>query len=221
MKTTKFIKIAIAENQKLYSSALYFYFRHDDEFKLMFTSNNYSELINNISGQSIDVLLINLNICGHNVKGLIKKIRSIDKGVKIIVLSSSDDKDTILNSLSQGADCFIPVECSIDELQVAIRSVNNLGHYFTEKVSSVLHKKYVENYNLNPVFSRTGILFTQPEIDIIRLTCNEMTSKLIAKELNLSERTIEAYRKKIFTKIGCKNIAGMTIFAVKNEIIAF
>ena len=59
---------------------------------------------------------------------------------------------------------------------------------------------------------------SQKEIDVILLICQEKTNKEIADELNLSIRTIEGYRDKIFEKIGAKNSAGVVVYAIKNKI---
>jgi DNA-binding NarL/FixJ family response regulator len=61
--------------------------------------------------------------------------------------------------------------------------------------------------------------FTSKEVKIIRLICEQHTSKEIAKELGLSHRTIESCRETILKKTRSKNIVGAVLFAIRNKII--
>lgn len=57
------------------------------------------------------------------------------------------------------------------------------------------------------------------EKDIIKLICQQQTTQQIADKIYLSKRTVEGYRIKILEKINAKNIAGVVIFALKNNIL--
>ena len=70
------------------------------------------------------------------------------------------------------------------------------------------------------VFSEreTLIKFTEKEISIIKLICEEKSSKEIGELLFLSARTIERIRSKILDKMKVKTPAGMAIYAIKNNL---
>jgi len=53
---------------------------------------------------------------------------------------------------------------------------------------------------------------------IIRLICNQKTSKQIAYELNYTTRTVEDYRKKIMKKTKVINSVGLVVFAIRHGI---
>ncbi len=60
--------------------------------------------------------------------------------------------------------------------------------------------------------------FSERELEIIVLICQQATTKEIASKLFLSIRTIEGYREKIQEKMNVKNAAGIVVYAVKNGI---
>lgn len=60
--------------------------------------------------------------------------------------------------------------------------------------------------------------FNDKELTIIKLICQEASSKDIASQMFLSLRTIEGYRDKIQEKIKAKNTAGIVIYAIKTGI---
>lgn len=56
------------------------------------------------------------------------------------------------------------------------------------------------------------------EIQIIRMVCQEMSSKQIGAELGFSRKSIETYRQTIMRKIGAINTAGLVVYAIRNGI---
>jgi DNA-binding CsgD family transcriptional regulator len=60
---------------------------------------------------------------------------------------------------------------------------------------------------------------TDKEITILRLMCEEKSTKEIAEVVELSPRTVEAIRDKLKVKTGAKSTAGLIMYAVKNNIL--
>jgi DNA-binding CsgD family transcriptional regulator len=59
----------------------------------------------------------------------------------------------------------------------------------------------------------------EKEITILRLMCEEKSTREIAEAVELSPRTIEAIRDKLKLKTGAKSTAGLIMFAVKNKLL--
>ena len=55
--------------------------------------------------------------------------------------------------------------------------------------------------------------FTRRELQVLELILNEKSSATIGLELGISERTVETYRKSIYTKAGVKSIVGLVKYA--------
>jgi DNA-binding CsgD family transcriptional regulator len=62
-------------------------------------------------------------------------------------------------------------------------------------------------------------VLTDKEITILRLMCEEKSTREIAEAVELSPRTIEAIRDKLKVKTGTKSTAGLIMFAVKNNLL--
>jgi DNA-binding CsgD family transcriptional regulator len=63
------------------------------------------------------------------------------------------------------------------------------------------------------------VQLTEKEIIILRLMCEEKSTKEIADIVDLSPRTVEAIRDKLKTKTGTKSMAGLVMYAVKAGIV--
>ena len=60
---------------------------------------------------------------------------------------------------------------------------------------------------------------SEKELRVLRLMCEEKTTKEIADIVEISPRTVEAIRDKLKTKTGAKSMAGLVMYAVKNGIM--
>jgi DNA-binding CsgD family transcriptional regulator len=72
--------------------------------------------------------------------------------------------------------------------------------------------------NVKPSFNQ-DIEFTERELEVLKLICEEKTAAEIGKELFISARTVEGHRTKLIEKVGVRNTAGLVMFALKNGIV--
>ena len=59
---------------------------------------------------------------------------------------------------------------------------------------------------------------SEKELTVLKLMCQEKSTREIAEAVDLSPRTVEAIRDKLKTKTGAKSTAGLILFAVKNKL---
>ncbi|MFH1319335.1 MAG: helix-turn-helix transcriptional regulator, partial [Bacteroidota bacterium] len=76
----------------------------------------------------------------------------------------------------------------------------------------------VKRKTIDPSFN-TDIDLSKREIEILKLICDEFTNSEIAKKLLLSIRTVEGYRESLMEKTGVRNIAGLVVYALKNDLM--
>lgn len=60
---------------------------------------------------------------------------------------------------------------------------------------------------------------SERELEILKLICREYTNKEIADALSVSIRTVEGHRKRLLSKFGVKNTAGLVVAALRNNLI--
>ena len=71
---------------------------------------------------------------------------------------------------------------------------------------------------LMAVQNSSSINFTDKELKIISLICDQYQNDEIAKKLKLSKRTVEGYREFILKKMKVKNTAGLVVYAIRNKL---
>lgn len=63
------------------------------------------------------------------------------------------------------------------------------------------------------------IELSDKELQVIKMLCKQYTSKDIADKMGLSFRTVEGYRFDLQKKLKAKNVVGIVIYAIKNDLV--
>jgi DNA-binding NarL/FixJ family response regulator len=162
-----------------------------------------------------DVVLLDLRMPVMDGVEAHKQIRKLYPEIKVIILTMEDDEQYILHLISEGVNGYLLKNADPDEMEKAILKVVENGYYFSENISTLVVKGMVKKDTSEAV---PNLDFNERELQILELICKEFTASEIAEELNLSVRTVEGYRQKLIDKAGVKNVAGLVIFAVKNNL---
>jgi two-component system, NarL family, response regulator DegU len=132
--------------------------------------------------------------------------------IKVLIFSRHETIFSNMRLIQLGADGIINKKSAIDELINAVHSVyEGMVVYQNAKA----HKKIVDSKkeNTKPVDE-----FTELEIKILWLICDQKSAKEIADELGISVNTVGKYRTELMRITQSKNMAGMITFAVRNGI---
>ena len=132
--------------------------------------------------------------------------------LKILTLSVHEEYFVIKQMLENGSDGYVSKGVSARELFEAIKSVNSVGYFLSNRVQNVVNK--------NRLNQEDRIKFNESELAIIALIFKEYSNVQIASELNISKNTIATYRTRILNKVGVKNTVGLILYALRTGICA-
>lgn len=166
---------------------------------------NFMELKEVLKEQSFDVLLLDIHFGKHDGRAIIQEIKQLMPDMKVIALTSHSDSVTIKSSVNAGFDGYLLKIDSREEIERALKAVTNNEKYFSPKTQQVFFETQT---------SKTKTELTEREKEILQLIVQEKTTKEIAEQLCLSEKTIETHRASIMLKLEVKNIAGMVKKAI-------
>ncbi len=133
--------------------------------------------------------------------------------INVLALSMSDDENSIIKMIKNGARGYILKDAHPKELEHAIDSVMAIGFYYSDRVTGTLVKK-IKDDDRNLLYK-----LNEKEIEFLKLACTEMTYKEIAYAMHLSPRTIDGYRDQLFEKLEVRSRVGLVTFAIKNGIV--
>ncbi|MFB9079303.1 response regulator [Flavobacterium procerum] len=145
---------------------------------------------------------------------VLKVIEEKEEEYKILLLTQHLDEQIIDAAYHHGARGFLHKNCTAHDLKFAIDNIIKIGY---NNVSEIL--KRVRNYDNNSG-KKENINLTQREFDFLRLVCDEreLTYEQMAEIMNLSIKSIEAYRATLFEKYNIKSKVGLVLFSFKHRL---
>lgn len=212
------IKVAIADDHKLFREGLRFLMDQMDNLEVVFEASNGRELLDNIESHQPDVLLLDLDM--PEVDGLeaLKQLRPKYPDLGIIILTMHSDSKMVAYLMELGANSYLLKDTSPEEFKKAIANVVEEGFYFNKMVSQAMLVGLQGQSKKKPSLGHNEAL-TSRELEVLELICQEYTAKEIADKLFISHRTVEGHRKNLIEKLGVKNTAGLIVKAIKEGII--
>jgi DNA-binding NarL/FixJ family response regulator len=219
-KAMRKVNLAIVDDQQLFREGLIALISDVPHYHFVMEADSGSSLLNQLAEASTlpNVLLMDLKLPDINGVQLNNMIKQQYPSVHIIVVSMYNEERLIARMIEAGASGYLEKNCSKAELMTAIDTTMQLGFYFNlTTLKAIHHSRLYKKAGLKTVNS-IELNLTTREIEILKMICMELTNAEIAQQLFLSARTVDGHRNNLLAKTGCKNTAGLVIFAIRNAI---
>ncbi len=213
------IRYVIVDDHKIFRKGLRLALADDHRLKCTGEASDGVELLQLLEKQTPDVLLLDLSMPGMGGKESLSLVRSAHPTIKVLILTMYDEDQFILDLMGAGANGYLLKNAEPDDIVLAMRTVYENDFYFSDLVSATLLRKIMTKTTVTSRMAEPAKL-NRNETEVLRLICAEHTAAEIAREIHLSQRTIEGIRSALLEKTGARNTAGLVVYAVKNKIVA-
>lgn len=215
------IKVMVVDDQTLLKETLLFMLKQDGDIEGYDGGFNGREAVENIVTINPDVVLMDLRMPIMGGMEALKTIKSMDNDIKVIILTTFEDEERIIESMSLGADGYIVKDIRPDALILAVKSAYSglyvMHRHIIDSVKNRMSNSKKVNHRSEEIIDQYNL--TTSEIDIIRLLADGKSNREIACELNFTEGTIKNKVSKLLGKIGLKDRTQVVVFALKENII--
>ncbi|SNR76904.1 response regulator [Lutibacter flavus] len=218
----KKIKVHIADDHQILIDGIYAVLSSEENIEVVGSSLNGEDVLKWFASNEADILILDINM--PNVDGIevLQSFIKIGFQQKTIVLSSYDDIKLIKEVLKIGAKGFLAKKCAGENIVEAINTVYGGKQYFSESIQDKLLSTFSKEVSSMEQTSQDGSFFsslTPRETEVLRLIAQQFNTKEIGTELHISKNTVETHRKNLINKLKVKNVVGLAIYAVKNNIV--
>ena len=211
------IQIVLADDHEIFRDGFRVMLKKQTGVNLIGEAENGEELLKLVEELQPDVVITDIKMPKLDGIGATKIITKKFPHIGVISLSMFDEENLIIDMLEAGAKGYLLKNAHKDEIIAAVEAVHNDQTYYCNHTSRKLTKMIADS-SFNPNRRAVKPDFSDKEINVMRLVCQEFSNKEIALQLKLSVRTIEGYREKIQEKINARNTAGIVVYAIKNRI---
>ncbi|HEY1056207.1 MAG TPA: response regulator transcription factor [Emticicia sp.] len=213
------MRILIADDHKFILDSLEMLISTMPEHEVIGTYSNGGEVLQALEKNSdVDAILSDYNMGELNGIAMTKQIKQRYTHIKILLLTVSEDAETIKEAFEAGVSGYVMKKAGKAELQKALNTIAAGEKYFSESVVFELLNRDKKIFDLVQESNQTGLL-TERELEIIRLIVKELSTNQIANKLFISPATVETHRHNILKKLGVKNSIGIVMYAVNNKLV--
>ena len=211
------IKVIIADDHALFRAGVKTALSIKKDVELIAEADNGMQLLNLLKHMEPDVILLDIQMPIMDGIATLPEIRKLYPQVKVIILSMHNDHSMISKLMEIGANSYLTKNSDPENIYNAIKTCYEQEFYFNELTNKALLTG-LRTRRPEPALPQDANL-TEKETIILKMMCEEKTTKEIADLVDISPRTVEAIRDKLKTKTGAKSMAGLVMYAVKNGII--
>ncbi len=204
--------LIIADDHKMFIDGMLSILKEVPEFQVTLTAKNGAQVVKylDINGSDdLHLLITDLTMPEMDGIELNKIVKEKYPKLKTLVVSMHIDGAMIDKLIRNNVDGYVPKNAEKDELLNAITTIVNGQKYFSQEVKRAYTDAMFEEKK------NKEISLTTREKEVLKLIAEENTTQEIADTLFLSKHTIESYRKNLISKLGVKNLAGLTKHAIK------
>lgn len=200
------IKLMIVDDQTLMRDGLKTIIELEDDIDVVALAENGEEAAKLNSQIDPDVILMDIRMPVMNGVESVKKIKQEDEEVSILMLTTFDDEEYIIEALAHGADGYLLKDIAADQLIDYIRAGYKgeimLPAKIAKKLALRLREKDDTKQNIENINDIALENFSQRELEIAKSLSKGLTNKQIAKELFISEGTVKNYISNVYSKLG-------------------
>lgn len=173
-------------------------------------AKNGAELVAAVDSLQPDIVLTDIGMPGMDGLSAIAELHDRHPNVRLVVLSANEKVDLVRRAVANGACGYLTKAASASELAQAVSSVMSGGSYFSGAVARQL---------LQPPELTAGDELTVRQVEILSLLARGLASKQIAFKLGLSSKTVDVHRSRIMERLGLHDLAGLTRYAIRMNLI--
>ena len=216
--TNSVIKVAIADDHALFRTGVKTSLQLRKDIQMVAEAENGMQLMNLLRHIQPDVVLLDISMPIMDGLTALPEIKRLYPNIKVIMLSMHNEHSVISQMMEIGANSYLTKESGADMIYEAIRGVYEHDFFFNELTNKALLSGLRTKRNTESSMMQ-DVQLTEKEITILKLMCEEKSTKEIADMVDLSPRTVEAIRDKLKTKTGTKSMAGLVLYAVKAGLV--
>jgi DNA-binding NarL/FixJ family response regulator len=201
------IRILSVDDHPIFREGLYRIISSQDDMQLIAQAANAIDAVKQFRAHQPDVTLMDLRLPGTSGTDAIVAIRGEFTQARIIVLTTSEADAEIHRALQAGAAGYVLKSAPRNQLLAVIRSVHAGNRCVPADVAARLAERGGNN------------ILTEREVEVLRLIQHGAKNKEIAKQLNISEATVNFHIKNIVGRLQANDRTHAVTIAIRRGIL--
>jgi two-component system response regulator NreC len=213
------IRVVLAEDHTIVREGLRALLDGRDDVVVVAEADNGNAAVAAATQHKPDVVVMDLNMPGLNGVDATKAIRDALPDTRVLILSMYSTEEHVRPAIRAGAGGYLLKGSGLSDLVAAITAVATGNAFFSPQVAKIVldDSRRTAKTGMN---ERAGTELTARERQILKLVAEGRSSPEIARDLNLSVKTVEGHRGRIMAKLDTKNVAGLVRHAIRLGLVS-
>lgn len=208
------IRVAIADDHALVRQGIRRILEAELDIRVVGEAQDGDEALALVRRSHPDVLILDISMPGKDGLEATREIRAQGVPTRILILTMHNEEHYALRTLRAGAQGFLYKGADSEELVRAVRAVSQGITYLPPEIERVFAERFVHPEEADPAER-----LTDREFQVLRLLAQGRTNREIAEELGIQLKTVDSHRRRILKKLGLRNNAELTRFAIRHGLI--
>jgi DNA-binding NarL/FixJ family response regulator len=213
---TSEIRIILADDHRLFRTGLQSLLARQPGIHIVGEADDGAAAVKQVAELKPDVVLMDISMSQLNGIEATRQIVTQTPETRVVILSMHTDRRFVIESLKAGARGYLLKDSAVEELLAAIRSVMSNQVYLSSRITNIVVEDYIQlaKDSAPTVFN----LLSAREREVLQMVAEGKNTKEIAGLLNVSVKTIETHRKQVMDKLGLRNVAELTKYAIREGL---
>ncbi len=216
------IRVCIADAHPLTLAGVRSALEDAEEIDVVGVTHHGDEVMALVEEQRADLVLLDTRMPGTDGVACLKLIKESRPQTKVVMLAASEDLAQVAEALSAGANAYIGKRINPRDLASALRQivagvVYQAGPGVAPDVGPLVAKA-----DVGSAVAEGGVPpcdLTPREVTMLQAISRGSSTKVISRELFISEKTVKFHLTNIYRKLGVHNRTGAMRYAFEHDLI--
>lgn len=209
------IRVLLADDHSIVRGGLRRIIEDTPDMSVVCEASDGPEAIERARSVRPDIAVVDISMPGLDGLEVIARLQDEQPEMPILVLTMHEEEQYVVRSLSAGARGYLTKRSAPEELVGAIRKLMSGGSYLGPEVAELLAQRMARGGDHR---SRLESL-SQREMQVLRGLALGQTNREIAEAYALSVKTVDTYRLRLLKKLGLRNNAELSRFAIQHGLV--
>jgi DNA-binding NarL/FixJ family response regulator len=205
------IRLLLADDHAIFLQGLTKLLDAWSEAKVVAEAADGQEAWELILGHKPDVAIVDIKMPRMSGIEIAEHVRARGLSTRIVLLTMHDEPALALEAEQAGVHGYVLKDNTFEELSKAIKTVASGRRYISPTVSEKLQAFRLDS---------GGVTLSPREREVLKLIASGLSNKAIARELDISPKTVETHRGRLMSKLNLHSVAELVRYAVQTGFLS-
>ena len=199
------IKVMIADDQTILAEGIKSVLETSDQIEVIALVSDGAEAIRKIAENKPDVVLLDIRMPNMNGVVATKEIKTRWPEIKVIILTTFDDSDYILNAINYGASGYLLKDINAESLIGAVKNAMSGDLILPSKIAKKIASAAKMVSSDKEIKLKKKFNLSDREVEIALMVYDNFSNRQISSALKISEGTTRNYISAIYVKLNAES----------------